>query len=89
MLESVLKTQRVQNLCDHQELACTPKDPPRRVNMKETSFRNVYGTIDWVFDKTVSEPTLVTPSRFAEKNVVTGIACCNRNELLNSWMLYC
>ena len=22
-------------LCDHQELACTPKDPPCRVNMKE------------------------------------------------------
>ena len=24
-------------LCDHQELACTPKDPPWRVNMKERS----------------------------------------------------
>ena len=25
-------------LCDHQELACTPKDPPRRVDMKEASL---------------------------------------------------
>ena len=25
-------------LCDHQELACTPKDPPRRVDMKEMSL---------------------------------------------------
>ena len=25
-------------LCDHQDLACTPKDPPRRVDMKEISI---------------------------------------------------
>ena len=25
-------------LCDHQELACTSKDPPRRVDMKEMSL---------------------------------------------------
>ena len=25
-------------LCDHQELACTPKDPRRRVDMKEMSL---------------------------------------------------
>ena len=25
-------------LCDHQELACTPKDPPRRVDMKEMNL---------------------------------------------------
>ena len=36
--------QQIQLLCDHQELACTPKDPPRRVNMKGMSFRNVYRT---------------------------------------------
>ena len=33
-------------LCDHQELACTPKDPPRQVNMKELSsisfHKNIY-----------------------------------------------
>ena len=28
---------KISLLCDHQELACTPKDPPRRVDMKETS----------------------------------------------------
>ena len=25
-------------LCDHQELTCTSKDPPRRVDMKEMSL---------------------------------------------------
>ena len=53
-------------LCDHQALACTPKDPPRRVDMKEMSFKHIHGTIDWAVDNTVSEHTLVTPIRFAE-----------------------
>ena len=26
---------QIQFLCDHQELACTPKDPPQRLDMKE------------------------------------------------------
>ena len=56
----------ISTLCDHQELACTPQDPLRRVNMNEMSFRNIYGTIYWVTDNTVSEPTVVTPIRFAE-----------------------
>ena len=33
-------------LCDHQELACTSKDPPRRVDMKDMSliflYKNIY-----------------------------------------------
>ena len=29
-------------LCDHQELACTPKDPPRRVDMNERSLISFY-----------------------------------------------
>ena len=29
---------QIQLLCDHQELACTSKDPPRRVDMKEMSL---------------------------------------------------
>ena len=66
MLEKVFKTEQFQLLCDHQELSCTPKDPPGRVNMNEMSFRNIYGTFFGVVDKTVSEPTLVTPIRFAE-----------------------
>ena len=28
--------------CDHQELACTPKDPPRRVDMNERSLIYFY-----------------------------------------------
>ena len=66
MLERVFKTQQFQLLCDCQELACTSKDSNRRVNIKETSFRNMNWAICWVIDKNVSEPTLVTPIRFAE-----------------------
>ena len=33
----------------HQELACTPKAAPRRVDIKEVSFRNIYGQIHWVW----------------------------------------
>ena len=68
MLERVFKTPKHQFLRDHQELACTPKDPPRLVNMNETSFRNIYGANCLVIDKTVSDPTLVTLIRFAERS---------------------
>ena len=41
---------QIQLLCDRQELACTPIDPPRRADMKEVfliSFRkNCYQVID-------------------------------------------
>ena len=37
--------QQGQLLCDHHELARTPKDPPRRVNMNEMGFRDIYETI--------------------------------------------
>ena len=45
MLKRVFKTQQLQLLYDHQELACTSKGSPRRVNMNEMSFRNIYGTM--------------------------------------------
>ena len=90
MLERIFKTQQLQLLCDHHELACTPKDPLRRVNMKEMSFRSIHGTIYWVIDNTVSEPTLVTPTSFAPIiDAVTVIACCNRNWFLKHLMVYC
>ena len=47
-------------LCDHQELACTSKDPPRRVDMKEMSLIFWGKNISWVIEKTVWKPTLVT-----------------------------
>ena len=40
-------------LCDHQELACTPKDPPRRIDMKELSLISFCNAIYWVIDRTV------------------------------------
>ena len=55
------RNHQLQVLCDHQELAYTPKDPPWRVSMTEMSFRNTYGNIYWVIDKTVWKPTLLTP----------------------------
>ena len=66
MLERVFQIHQFQLLCDHQELAITPKGPPRRVSMKEMSFSNIYGHIYQVIDRTVSKPTLVTPISFAE-----------------------
>ena len=74
--KQICSSRQIQLLCYNQELACTPNDPPRRVNMNEMSFRNIYGKIDRVTDKTVSKPTLVTPIRFAEVN------SCN---YCNSW----
>ena len=38
-------------LCDHQELACTSKDPPRRVDMKEMSLICWGKNISWVIEK--------------------------------------
>ena len=32
------KFHQISLLCYHQELACTPKDPPRRVDMNERSL---------------------------------------------------
>ena len=34
---SVYQLHQIPLVCDHQELACTPKDPPRRVVMQEMS----------------------------------------------------
>ena len=42
---AVFGIHQFQLLCDNQELASTPKGPPRRVSMKEMSFRNIYGHI--------------------------------------------
>ena len=36
--KKVLSISSNPTLCDHQELACTPKDPSRRVDMKEMSL---------------------------------------------------
>ena len=38
-------------LCDHHELACTLKDPSRRVDMKQTSPISFRKKIDWVIGK--------------------------------------
>ena len=48
-------------LRDHQKLACTSKDPPWRVDMKDMSLIFLYKNIYWVIDKTVWKPTLVDP----------------------------
>ena len=46
-------------LCHHQELACTPKAPPRRVDMNERSLICLYNRNYRVIDKTVSKPALL------------------------------
>ena len=66
MLDTLFRIHQFQLLCDHQALACTPKGPPRRVSVKEMSFGNISGHIYSVINQTVSKPTLVTPTRFAE-----------------------
>ena len=45
-------------LCDHRELACTPKDPPRRFDMNEMGLIFFYEKIHWVINKTVWKPIL-------------------------------
>ena len=89
--KQICSSRQIQLLCYNQELACTPNDPPRRVNMNETNFKNMYGIIVRVIDKTVSKPTLVKPIRFAEiisavtvipgiiNNAVFCYSCCNGN----------
>ena len=52
-------------LFNHQGLACTPKDPPRRVDRNERSLISFYKTIYCVIDKTVWKPTLVKPFQTA------------------------
>ena len=37
-MQGFYKFHQISLLCDHQELACTPKDPPRRVDMNERSL---------------------------------------------------
>ena len=74
--KQICSSRQIQLLCYNQELACTPNDPPRRVNMNETNFRIFYGKNDRVIDETVSKPTLVTPICFAEM-----ISC----SYCNSW----
>ena len=44
ILERLYRIHQIQLLGDHQELACTPKDPPRRVSMTQMSFRFVMET---------------------------------------------
>ena len=48
-------------LCDHQRLACTQKDPPRRVDMNEMSLISFRKNTDWIIDKTVWKLTLLEP----------------------------
>ena len=47
-------------LCDRQELASTPKDPPRRVEMEEMSLIVLQENASSC-DKTVRKPTLGEP----------------------------
>ena len=65
MLECVFWLHQLQVLCDHQELAYTPKGPPRRVDVNLYEFQTYLWTFFWVIDITVSTPTL-TPLRVAE-----------------------
>ena len=46
-------------VCDHHELACTPKDPPRRFDMIEMSLICFQNKKYWVIDKTVWKLALV------------------------------
>ena len=48
-------------LCDDQELACTPKDSPRRVDMNARSIISFHKKIDWAIDQIVWKLTLVEP----------------------------
>ena len=44
---------KISLLCYRQELACTPNDPPRRVDMNEISLVCFYNENDRVVDNTV------------------------------------
>ena len=52
------KFHQIPLLCDRQELACTPKDPPRRVDMNEISLICFYNKNHWVINKNVWKPAL-------------------------------
>ena len=43
-MQGFYKFHQISLLCDHQELACTPKDPPRQVDMNEMSLICFYIT---------------------------------------------
>ena len=58
-MQSFYKCHQISFLCDHQELACTPKDPPRRVDMNERSLISFYNQNCWVIDKNVWKPALL------------------------------
>ena len=45
-MQGFYKFHKISLLCDHQELACTPKDPPRRVDMNEMSLICFYNKND-------------------------------------------
>ena len=51
-------------LCDHQELACTLEDPPRRVDVNEMSLISFHKNNYCVIDKTVWTPTLESCGTF-------------------------
>ena len=70
MVERVSRSHKFQISIDHQERARTPKGPPRRVAMKERTFRDMYGLIPSFIDNTVSKPTLVTRVRSAELSLL-------------------
>ena len=58
-MQGFYKFHQISLLCDHQELACTPKDPPRRVDMNEMSLICFCNQNDWVIDKNVWKPALL------------------------------
>ena len=58
-MQSFYKFHQISLLCDHQELACTPKDPPRRVDMNERSLISFCNQNHWVIDKNVRKPALL------------------------------
>ncbi len=65
------RTQPIPLAWDHQELAHTPNDPPRRVSMNGASFSQSYGNICWVFDQHVWKPSLL------DEMWLGGILCDN------------
>ena len=47
------KFHKITFVCYHQELACTPNDPPRRVDINEMSLIRFYNKHAGIIDKTV------------------------------------
>ena len=52
-MQGFYKFHQISLLCDHQELACTPKDPHRRVDMNEGILICLCNQNDRVIDKHV------------------------------------